>query len=87
MTSRPGLVARRSGSTDTSPKWTPDVSIFVFKDSFGSDASLGRTGTEEEWRNAIDTLSTHPGFDIGLYSARRRQCTRRSGMRKIRKRA
>jgi hypothetical protein len=45
----------------------PDLSIFVFKDSFGSDAGLGWTGTEEEWRNAIDTLSTHPEFDIGLY--------------------
>src|SRR5437870_1713395 len=45
----------------------PDLSIFVFKDSFGSDAGLGWTGTEEEWRNSIDTLSTHPEFDIGLY--------------------
>jgi hypothetical protein len=26
----------------------PDLSIFVFKDSFGSDAGLGWTGTEEE---------------------------------------
>ena len=48
----------------------PDLSIFVFKDSFGSDAGLGLTGTEEEWQIAIATLASHPEFDLGLYFAR-----------------
>jgi len=48
----------------------PDLSIFVFKDSFGSDAGLGLTGTEEEWQIAIATLASHDEFDLGLYFAR-----------------
>lgn len=49
----------------------PDLSVFVFRDSFGSDAGLGWTGTEEEWRIAIDTLAKRPEFDVGLYFATR----------------
>jgi hypothetical protein len=47
----------------------PDLSIFIFKDSFGFDAGLGLTGTEEEWQIAISILKTHAEFDLGLYFA------------------
>jgi len=47
----------------------PDLSVFVFKDRFGTDAGLGMTGSEEEWQIAISTLAAHPEFDLGLYFA------------------
>jgi hypothetical protein len=49
----------------------PDLSIFIFKDTFGSDAGLGWTGSEEEWKIGIETLVARPGFDIGLYFSTR----------------
>lgn len=45
----------------------PDLSIFVFNNSLGSDAGLGMTGSEEEWTIAINTLDGRPDFDVALY--------------------
>ena len=49
----------------------PDLSIFIFRDRLGIDAGLGITGTEkqEEWREALETLTKRTGFDLGLYFA------------------
>jgi hypothetical protein len=57
----------------------PDLSIFVFKDNFGSNAGIGLTGSEEEWGIAISTLAARPEFDLGLYFARQTPSDARLG--------
>lgn len=34
-------------------KWDPDWFVFLFWHRFGTDAGLGMTGTEEEWKRAL----------------------------------
>jgi hypothetical protein len=45
----------------------PNLSIFIFKRRFGTDAGRGMTGTEEEWSIAVDTLAAQEDFDVALY--------------------
>jgi hypothetical protein len=45
----------------------PDLSVFIFRKRFGTNAGLDMTGTEEEWSIAIDTLAGRADFDVAIY--------------------
>jgi len=47
----------------------PDLSVFIFRKRFGTNAGLDMTGTEEECAVAIAMLDTQPDFEVAFYFA------------------
>jgi hypothetical protein len=64
----PDLGRQQSHINDAIRAFDPDGFVFIFWHRFGSNAGLGMTGSEEEWRLAVQMHEESGGRPwVGLY--------------------